>query len=180
MVYIIVILVYIIVTFLNKIAFSSNTLAKSKKIELVDSLLNVVDSLSNEDKKKLLDRLIGKDLVLLSVFKGSLSGFEALVLFLKKYQKRDVKSIASLLKREKSTIYATLSKIKQKKATLNESGTIKVPISIFSNRKFSVLESLVSHLKDEMGMSLKEISVKIGKSYSTVKTVYWRYKKKCQ
>jgi len=175
----VVILVYIIVTFLNKKGFLRDTLAKSKKNEILGSLLNVVDSLSNEDKKILLDRLIGKDSVPLSVFKGSLSGFEALVLFLKKYQKRDVKSIASLLNREKSTIYATLAKVK-KKETLKETGTVRVPISVFSNRKYSVLESLVSHLKDKVGMSLKEISVQIGKSYSTVKTVYWRYNKKCQ
>ncbi len=57
---------------------------------------------------------------------------------------------------------------------------LAVPCSIFSNRDFSILESLVSYLRDEKKLSLVQISRELGKSSSTVKTVYWRYKKKCQ
>ena len=145
--------------------------------KLVSTISNLVSTLSEIEKKELLTQILNKkEAVPASIFNSDLSGFSSLVLYYKKYQKKSVKEISTLLKRDKNTIYTTLSRIKE--TTLKTSSQLQIPVSIFQDRKYSVLESLVFYLRHNQNMKLVEIAKLLNKAPSTIKTVYWRYKKK--
>ena len=167
-----------------------------KKEELNRAISELVAGLSYVEKKAVFNEVL--EAVPLSIFKTNLSGLEAIVFYLKEVRKLKVKEISKVLKRNVQTIYSTYKKASIKKGEQEEkekkeNGRKKVrrrvktkfseeffiPLNIFSNRKFSVLESLVFYLKDEEGLTLVRISELLGKSASTIKTVNGRYKKKC-
>ena len=143
------------------------------------SISKLVVDLSFREKKKLFASILQEEVVPLSIFETKLSGLKSLVVYLKDVREKSIKEISKALNRERTTIYSTYTNVKHKKPKLNTKSSIHVPLIIFSNRKFSVLESLVSYLKDEQNITLAEISRTLNKSPSTIKTVYWRYKKKC-
>ena len=55
---------------------------------------------------------------------------------------------------------------------------ITIPVSIFSDRTYAPLESVVAHLKDSHNLSFTEIAALLERSRKTVWTVYQRAKKK--
>lgn len=174
------ILVYIIVNFINSVTLLCYTLAEKSREELLELLSQVVELLSKDEKEIIFNKIAKEDSVPVTIFNSKVSGLGAIVLYLKNVEKKNTKEIAKLLNRKVPTIYSTYNKVKDKKINLSLKSKVYVPLKVFSNRKYSILESLVSYLKDERNFSLIEISKLIGKSQSTVKTVYWRYKKKCQ
>lgn len=139
---------------------------------------NLIRKLSEKEKIKLLERIVKEDKkrVPLSIFKSKLSGLEAIVIFLKDIKKFSVKGIARTLKRKESTIYNTYQKAKKKGKLRSFDYSITVPLEVFSRRKFSVLESLVTYLNKKEKLSLSEIATLLNKGKSTIKTVYRRYK----
>ena len=153
-----------------------------KKEELVSLLSNLVASLSQKEKQEILEKILGKkEGFPISIFCSDLSGLEAVVVYLKDNREKNIAEIASLLNRKKSTIYTTYHKAKEKlpgQLDVSDESTI-IPYLIFADRKFAVLESLVAYLKDGQNHSFAKISTLLNKKYSTVRTVYVRYKKKC-
>ncbi|MEK6905981.1 MAG: sigma factor-like helix-turn-helix DNA-binding protein [Nanoarchaeota archaeon] len=153
-----------------------------KKGELVEAILQLVSSLSIEERKEVLDHLQQKSGgIPISIFRSSISGLEAIVVYLKDVKGLSVGKISELLNRKKSTIYTTYHKAKQKlTGEFDYSDTsLVIPYRFFADRKFAVLESLVAYLKDELKLPFVKISALLNKKYSTVRTVYVRYKKKC-
>ena len=156
---------------------------KKKREAVVELIVQLVDSLSAEERQEVLDALLEKkEGFPISIFRSDLSGLEAIVFYLKEIKAKNIAEIAALLNRKKSTIYTTHQKAKQKKKQpLDVSGvSIIVPFHVFANRKFAILESLVAYLKDEHKLSFAKISALLNKKYSTVRTVYVRYKEKCK
>ena len=153
----------------------------SNRQEIVKLITELVSNLSEQEKKTIFNEVLDKKQSLpVSIFRSDLSGLEALTVYLKDYQKKSIKEISSILNRNISTLYTTYTKGKQKlNGKLIVDFSVVVPIQIFSNRKFSVLEVLVSNLKNEHKLSWNEIAKLLGKSYSTVRTVYRRYLEKC-
>ena len=147
--------------------------------ELSKYISKLVNSLTLEEKKKLFDDLLKEKSVPLSVFQSNLSGLGALVYYLKNIEKKGFTEISQILNRKPSTISSTFYKIKNRRIKFLPT-EIRIPLSIFSNRKFSVLESLVSYLRDKQNFPLVKISQLTNKNPSTIKTTYWRYKKKCK
>ena len=155
---------------------------QKKKDELVQILSNLVASLSQLEKQEILNKILGKKEGLpISIFRCGVSGLEAIVVYLKDVKGLSINEISRLLNRKKSTIYTTYQKAKQKlPGEIDRSDiSVVIPYEIFADRKFAVLESLVAYLKDEMKFSLIKISTLLNKKYSTVRTVYVRYLKKC-
>lgn len=146
---------------------------KKERVEVVKLISQVVNSLSEKEEG-----------IPISIFRTKgISGLEAIVVYLKDHQKKSIKEIATSLKREASTIYTTYTnaqeKLKKIKGKLNCSDNPKtVPLKIFSQRKYSILESLAFYLQDKENYSLKQIANLINKNYNTVKTVLRRYRKK--
>jgi len=152
-------------------------LNSKERQKLVSTISNLVSTLSETEKKEVLQQILSqKNVIPVSIFSSELPGLSALALYYKKYQKKSVKEISTLLKRDKSTIYTTLSRIKE--TTLKTTSQLHIPVSIFQDRKYSVLESLVFYLRHERNMKLVDIAKLLNKAPSTIKTVYWRHKKK--
>jgi DNA-directed RNA polymerase specialized sigma24 family protein len=114
----------------------------------------------------------------IDVLKGN-SSLQAIVVYLKDYQKIAFSSIARMLNRNDRTIWATYHQalradsVKIPPVSIHHE-LLFIPINIFYTRKTSVLESIVLYLKNEEGLSFNEISNLLGKNYRTIWTVYRR------
>jgi hypothetical protein len=140
-------------------------------------ILNLVSALNKKEKQEVLKLLETEKYLPVSVFKSKLSGLEIIVKYLKEEEEKSFKEISKILNRKISTIYNTYreSKIKFNGNLDISSSPIRIPYKIFSNRKYSVLESIVAYLKDRRRLSLIQISLMLNRSYNTIKTVYKRY-----
>ena len=115
----------------------------------------------------------------LGIFDNDVLGsLEAIVKYLKEEQKIKFSKIAKLLNRSNKTIWSTYHQaIKKMPAPFNIISTkIFIPVSTFSNRNFSVLESLVGFIKD-FDYSNHEVGVMLHLDDRTIWTVYDRVKK---
>lgn len=115
----------------------------------------------------------------LSIF-SKLSPLEALVKYLKENLGLRFHEIATELNRDSRSIWRTYHQAKSKSEVsfkLKKDETF-IPISIFKNRDLSILENLVVHLKINLNVSVKEISLLLNKNISTIWTAYNRSKKK--
>lgn len=122
-----------------------------------------------------------KESIPISIFcNKKISGLEAIVLYLREIKKKSIKDISMILNRKSSTIYGTYRNAKKKFSGNLEfsEDSINIPYKFFYERKLSILESLVFYLKEKKNMTLKEISSSLKKNYNTIKTVYWRAKRK--
>ncbi len=117
----------------------------------------------------------------LSVLQNN-SSLEAIVFYLKDILGLRFNEIARLLNRNQKTIWVTYSNAKKKKISLdlrNNSG-LMLPLSIFISRNFSILETIVFHLRINQLLSFNEIAKLLGKNYRTIWTVYKRSLKKLE
>ena len=124
--------------------------------------------------------LIEDNNIPLSVFSiKKLSTLEIIVKYFKENLHKKYHEIALILNRNDRTIWSTYhNSIKKFKGPLFVKGPDFVPVSIFSSRKKSVLESLVVYLKDNLGYSYTKISRLLKKDYQTIYTSYRRGKSK--
>ena len=168
-----------------------------RRSEDIHNLISNFNNLPNEDKIILITHFIdelkkigagigstsihSKELSLpLGIFDNDvLSSLEAIVKYLKEEQKIRFSKIAKLLNRSSKTIWATYHKsIKKMPASFSISATkIFIPVSAFSNREFSILESLVGFIKD-LDYSNHEVGIMLHLDDRTIWTVYDRVKKK--
>ncbi|MBU0470131.1 MAG: hypothetical protein KKA62_01560 [Nanoarchaeota archaeon] len=160
---------------------------KKESVNLVDVISKLVSTLSEEEKLDLFEKVFSKEgsspkeSLPISIFRCNLSGLESIVVYLKDNKNLSVAKIAEMLNRKRSTIYTSYHKAKSKRVrSLDFSDeSILIPLTIFSDRKISILESLVHHLKDRLNLSFVKIAQLLNKNYSTVRTVYKRYLEKC-
>jgi hypothetical protein len=154
----------------------------TKEVKLVHVISQLVSSLSESEKETLLNQLLGtkQQGFPISIFRSGLSALEAISVYLRDIKEQEFTEIATLFNRSRNTIYTTYKNAKKKlRGNLDTSDvSFIIPFDIFSDRKFSILESLVVHMKDTHNVKFVKIATLLGKSYSTVKTVYDRYKKK--
>ena len=122
-----------------------------------------------------------KELLPSSIFDNEeLSCLETIVKHLRENFKLRYHEIALMLNRNDRTIWATYnnaSKKRKEKLPVKESKFL-IPISIFKNRKLSVLEALVSYLKDKFNLRYSQIAVLLARDERNIWTVYHRSKKK--
>jgi len=99
-----------------------------------------------------------------------------IVKYLKENCKKTLHEIAVLLNRNDRTIWSTYNNsIKKQDTPFMISPTdIFIPLTIFSSRTDSVLESLIIYLKDKLGFSFSQISNLLIKDYQTIYTSYKR------
>ncbi len=141
----------------------------------IDTIRSILDkhNLSLEELKFLLS----KQTVPVSIFKTGIGPLAALCIYLKDYEKLSLSEIANKLNRDQRTIWATYNKAKQKVRNL-ELDSLRVPLSIFQNRRKSIMENLVYHLRSELNMTLKDIAKLLGRNNKTIWCFYSRALKK--
>jgi hypothetical protein len=148
---------------------------EQNKREIIDSireeLLKVKTEINKKEDKK------SDILVPVNIFKEDIGAAEALARYLHDIKKLKFSDIAKLLNRNQRTIWVNYNNsLKNKKIQFKEIG-IMIPISIFSDRRLSVLESVIKYLRDK-GLKNIEISKKIKKDPRNIGTFYSRALKK--
>lgn len=114
------------------------------------------------------------------VFVKDLSALEAIVKYLKEVQELRYSEIGEKLNRDQRTVWSTYHKAEKKhprKFVIEDSGYF-IPVNIFRERLYGVLEVLVHYLKEHYHLRYSEIGVILERNQRTVWTVYQRYKKK--
>ncbi|MEM3374004.1 MAG: hypothetical protein QXE31_02165 [Candidatus Woesearchaeota archaeon] len=164
-------------------------LEKDKSIEALKLLIEYFKEKYNLSTKEILNIVSIKDndffkekdeeIPLKVFYNKKLSALEIIVKYLKENLNMSYHQIAVLLNRDDRTVWTTYNKsLKKQKSSFNlgsqnmQFNNINIPLSIFSNRKKSVLENLVIYLKDNLRFSFKEISELLLKDYQTIYTTY--------
>lgn len=119
-------------------------------------------------------------LIPISIYTEKISILEATVKYLKENLSLNYHQIGCLLNRNERNIWHTFSAASKKhpeSLTIDETKYF-VPISIFQDRRPSILESLTKHLKEKMNLSYHEIAVLLKRDDRTIWTTYNRLRKK--
>ena len=160
----------------NPISNSDNNIVliykQNKKLINNTGKLKQKYNLNNEELIKIIKENIP---VPVSIFKNN-SPLEALVKYLKENIGLSLQEISKLLNRDPRTIWITYNNSKD--LTLDVSSKIKVPVEIFSDRKYSVFENLVDYLVQEEKLELSKIAKLVSRDYKTIWTFYKRAKVK--
>lgn len=141
----------------------------------------LVNRLLKKHLKHELIRILGKkEVIPLSIFNKKLSPLETVVKYLKEELDYDFKRISLLLNRSQKTVWQAydFSKKKFKDRLTVEFSDYDIEISVLSDRKFSILESIVMFLKDKKNLTFHKIALLLDRDDRTIWTVYSRAKKK--
>ena len=103
---------------------------------------------------------------------------ESLILNLKDKRNLNYHQIGVLINRNERNIRESYLNAKLKPAKYKISSPIFIPISIFSDRKLSALESIVFYLHDKHNLKFSQIAVLLSRDPRTIWTVYQRARKK--
>lgn len=153
-------------------------------------LLNIISGSSKilKEKYNYLDEQIydffvkGKEdsfLVPISIFSNRLAPAEALIKYLKETYELNYHDISVLINRNERSIWATYQRaVKKMPSNFEISEDIFIPVSIFQDNKFSILECVISYLKDTKQMKNSKIAVLLNKNPNNIWTIYNRKKTK--
>ena len=118
-------------------------------------------------------------LIPISIFSTDLAPSEALIKYLKETQEISYHEISVLINRNERSVWASYQRaIKKIPSKFEIKDTIFVPVSIFADNKFSILECLISYLKDVKHMKNSKIAILLKKNPSNIWTIYNRTKTK--
>jgi len=105
-----------------------------------------------------------------SIFSDRRGSFESIVKYLIE-DNLSVRDVALLTGRKQQEIRTTYNRARKKsRERLDTTGRERIPLSLLSDRKFSVLEHLVKHLLSN-GHSLKETAAILKRNYQTIWTI---------
>lgn len=115
-----------------------------------------------------------------SIFTSHLSCLQAIVKHLHEDKQLSFSKIAEILNRSPKTIWTTYQKAAKKYPKRLDASNFhySIPLAIFKDRNFSVLELVVFYLRDAYDLSYHNIGSLIQRSYKTVWTVYTRARRK--
>ena len=110
------------------------------------------------------------------IFGTELSPAEALVKYLKDYEQLTYSEIGKFLNRDQRGIWGAYDRATKKQTSSFQvyPSELLIPIEIFQDRDYPILERLVAYLKDDQKISVKQICEMLDKSKSTIWTVYKR------
>ncbi len=115
-----------------------------------------------------------------SIFSTRLSPAEAVVKYLKENHGLAFCEIARLINRDQRGIWGSYSRARKKHPETFEIGfgMHTIPVSCLNDRSRSILEHVVTHLKDNKGLKPAEICSLLNKKTSTIWTAYQRSRRK--
>lgn len=115
----------------------------------------------------------------LSIFADELCPSEALTKYLKEEHQLTYHEISVLINRDERGVWANYQRaIKKQHASLEIVEGISVPVSIFQNNKLSILECLISFLKEVLHLKNSKIAKLLNRNQSNIWTIYKRAKNK--
>lgn len=115
-----------------------------------------------------------------SIFSTKLSPAESVVKYLKENHSMAFCEIARLINRDQRGIWGSYSRARKKHPAAFDIGlaTHTIPVSCLNDRSRSILEHVVTHLKDEKKLKPAEICSLLNKKTSTIWTAYQRSRRK--
>lgn len=134
--------------------------------------------LSSDEIVSLVNKLLK---IPISIFMNDyLSALETIVKYLRENVGLTFSQIASLTNRNQVAIGVSYRNSKKKfpGRFVEKASVYYIPIFVLKNRKLSVLENIVSYLKDSVGLNYHQIAVMLNRNDRTIWTVYQRAKKK--
>ena len=112
-----------------------------------------------------------------TLFQNKLTPLQIIVKYLKENLNKTNKQISLLLKRDPKTTWITYKPVEKSKSLSIKETKTQIPLSIFEDRRLSILEALVCFLKN-LDMKYSEIARLLNKDQRTIWTVHSRAKKK--
>ncbi|MFC1685908.1 LamG-like jellyroll fold domain-containing protein [Nanoarchaeota archaeon] len=110
----------------------------------------------------------------ISLFKSNISPAELVVRYMKEEFDLKLSEIAKVLNRNDRSIWTTYQNAsKRREKLIVKKGELEVPVSIFSDRRLSILESLTLHLRKE-GLSNVEIAKMLDRDPRNIYTLFKR------
>lgn len=159
---------------------------KDKELQILKLTLEDLKEkykLSSEDLIKLIEKKeVSKELVIpISIFDNNLSALETVVKYLKEELNFSNHKIALLLNRDDRTVWTTYNNSlkKRKERLVVKESEFFIPVSIFKNRRLSVLEAITCYLKDEHNLNYHDIALLLNRDERNIWTTYNRARKKC-
>ncbi len=153
----------------------------SKKEEVIVKELELLKSRYDVGIQELLSLIKHEEGVVIpvAVFDVKIMGpAESLVKYMRESLGLKLSEIANMLNRDSRTVWATYKHAKDKKERLVIKGEkMFVPITVFGDRRLSILENVVKYL-GEQGMSNLDIAKMIGKDQRNIGTLKVRIKNK--
>lgn len=155
-------------------------------VELKEFVKTFIKHLKHKFNSEQIAELFGKKIPLnillpISIFNNEELGcLETIVRYLKEELNLKFHEIALLLNRNDRTIWAAynIACKKRKEKSLVKASKFFIPVSIFKDRKFSVLELLVSYLKDNFNLRYFQIAVLLNRDERNIWTAYNNARKK--
>ena len=111
-----------------------------------------------------------------SIFKEEAGPAELLCTYLHENLNLKFSEISKFINRDQRTVWMNCHNSGKKKLTVDEQ-SIKIPINLFSDRRLSILESLVKYLR-EKEFKNKEIAGLLNQDPRVIGTLYSRVNKK--
>ena len=159
-----------------------NKIAEDNSFKILKLALDEIKEKYNLSSSEILsfveEKPVAKEILIpVSVFENEkLSALEIICKYLKEDLEFSYNKIALLLNRNHRTIWTTynnaVKKLKEK-LIVNETRYF-VPASIFADRKLSVLEAIVSYLRERYKLRYSEIAVLLNRDERNVWGVYQR------
>ncbi len=115
----------------------------------------------------------------LSIFTSEIGAAESLCKYLHENKKMRFNEISRLINRDQRTVWTSYTQASEKKESLPVEEGISLPVDIFSDRRFSILESVVYYLR-ERGFTNVEVARLLGKDPRNTYTLYARHAQKVQ
>lgn len=120
-------------------------------------------------------------LIPLQIFSIKLAPSEALVKYLKEEHDLNYHEISELINRNERGVWASYQRaVKKMPSRFEIKEPIMIPVSIFQNKKLSILECLITYLKDVRGIKGVKIAKLLNKHPANIWTIYNRAKKKLE
>jgi len=158
-----------------------------KKVVLDEDIVRIKSLFEKLHKKygdkavELIKQLEQEEFVPLSIFSSKTSPLESLCYYMHKEKNHNLSEIGELLGRSQKTVWQAVNDAKKKNTSFNVN-TIderyNIPVSLFSDRTFSILENLCIYLRDNFHLKYSEIAFLLNKNQRTIWTCCNRAKKK--
>lgn len=160
---------------LNSIENIENTFSTLQKEHNID--YNTILNILNERQKEQ-----NANNIPISIFNNQeLSPLESIVKYFREEHGLTFKKIANLLYRQQTPISITYNNAKKKRLEkLDSKSRRTIPAEIFSDKRLSVLEAIVTHLKTKLNLNLSEIGRLLNRNPRTIWTIFDRAKRKLQ
>ncbi|MDD5191807.1 MAG: sialate O-acetylesterase [Candidatus Nanoarchaeia archaeon] len=156
-----------------------NKLSEAELLKLNSKLKEKYNISISEILKEIEEEKAKKEIQIpILIFESRLGPAEALCKYLKESLELKYSEIAELIDRDERTVWINYRNASRKiKGKIKTDPKILMPINIFSDRRLSILESVVRYLKEKQLRNV-EIAKLLGKDQRNIYTLYSRARKK--